>query len=65
MALYGGTTSIMREVKKYGITVDFFETTETDEIIKMIKPNTKVLYNLQIFIRKIFLNCDFYADDSL
>lgn len=42
IALYGGSTLILREAGKYGITVDFFDTIKTDEIIKLIKPNTKV-----------------------
>lgn len=45
IALYGGSTCLLRQAAKYGITTDFFETTQTDEIVKKIKANTKVRKN--------------------
>jgi hypothetical protein len=41
-ALYGGSTCLLNDSSRYGISVDYFTSTDVDEIIQLIKPSTKV-----------------------
>lgn len=44
-AVYGGTSVVMRtNLPQFGIEVSFVDTTKWEEVLKAVKPNTKILY---------------------
>jgi len=44
-AVYGPTTTLLNTImKRYGVETSFVDTTKLDEVKKVIKPNTKVVY---------------------
>ena len=49
--VYGGTNRLFSRVtSRQGITVDFIDATNLDNLKKAIKPNTRVRYQLKIII---------------